>query len=173
MSEKVSTSVTIKCPHQVVWDYITTSENWKKWYTQGLIDVTPGWQNRAILRFDSGQKPTIMQCVPPNLLKWGKGTSLRLSEIDSSTTEIEYSITVEGMFAEDPSLMTEFRQSFLNNAGSMLEKLKNLLESEPIENHESTPAFDDTSAPRQASGVDETFKEKTPTKKKWWQFGKF
>ena len=130
MSEKViSESVVINRAQQDVWDYITTSEHWKNWYTEGLTDVSPGWQKGATLTFASGQKPVITQCAPPNLLQWGRGTSLQLSEIDLSSTEIEYSITVGGMFAEDPMLLADFQNSFFNDVGSMLKKLKNLLES--------------------------------------------
>lgn len=128
MSEKViSESIMVNRAQQDVWDYITTSENWKNWYAEGLTDVSPGWQEGATLTFASGQKPVITQCAPPNLLKWGRGPSLQLSEIDSSSTKIEYSITVDGMFAEDPMLLAEFQNSFYNDVGSMLKKLKNLL----------------------------------------------
>lgn len=130
MSKKVvSKSLVIHCPRHAVWKYVITSENWKKWYPDDLTDVIPGWQNGAVLNFDSGQNPTLTQCVPPNLLQWGSGTSLQLSEIDSSSTKIEYSITVGGMFAEDPLLFAEFQQNFSNEVGSMLQKLKNLLET--------------------------------------------
>ncbi len=128
MSEKLSLSVTINCPHHVVWDYITTTANWKKWYIDELIDVTPGWQNGAILSFGSGQKPTLTLCEPPNLLQWGKGASLKITEIAPYSTEIEYSHKLEGMFVEDPLLMEEYRQGFLKDVGGMLEKLKNHLE---------------------------------------------
>ena len=104
--------------------YITTSEHWKNWYTEGLTDVSPGWQKGATLAFVSGQKPVIIQCAPPNLLQLGRGTSLQLSEIEPSSTEIEYSITVGGMFAEDPMLLAEFVNSFFNDVGCMLKKLK-------------------------------------------------
>ena len=114
---------------QDVWDYITTPKHWENWYTEGLTDVSPGWQKGATLTFISGQKPVITWCAPPDLLQWGRGTSLRLSEIDSSSTKIEYSIKVEGMFAEDPMLLAEFENSFFADVGNMLEKLKNLLES--------------------------------------------
>ncbi len=130
MSEKVvSELMVINRAQQDVWDYITTSEHWKNWYTGGLTDVSPGWQKGATLAFASGQRPIITQCAPPNLLQWGHGTSLRLSGIDLSSTEIEYSITVGGMFAQDPMLFAEFENSFFDDVGSMLTKLKNLLES--------------------------------------------
>jgi hypothetical protein len=130
MSEKViSESVLINRPQQDTWDYITTFEHWKNWYVEGLTDVSPRWQKGATLTFVSGQKAVITQCASPNLVQWGDKTSLRLSKIDSSSTEVEYSITVRGMFAEDPMLLAEFENSFFNDVGSMLKKLKNLLES--------------------------------------------
>ena len=129
MSEKVlSESVVVNRPQQEMWDYITTLEHWKNWYTEDLTDVSPGWQKGATLAFVSGQKPVISQYEPPDLLQWGRGASLRLSEIDSSSTEVEYSITVSGMFAEDPMLLAEFENSFFRDVGNMLNKLKTLLE---------------------------------------------
>lgn len=130
MSEKVmSESVVINRPQQYVWDGITTSEHWKNWYTEGLTGVSPGCQEGATLAFESGQKPVITQYAPPDLLKWGHATCLRLSAIDSSSTEVEYSITVGGMFVEDPMLLAEFETSFFYSVGDMLRKLKDLLES--------------------------------------------
>ena len=130
MSEKViSKSVVINRPQQATWDYITTSEHWKNWYAEGLTDVSPGWQEGATLAFVSGQKAVVTKFAPPNLLQWGRETSLRLSEIDSSSTEVEYSITVRGMFAVDPMLRADIENNFFNDVGNILRKLKNLLES--------------------------------------------
>jgi len=130
MSEKVFTeSVLIQRAQQEVWDFITTTENWGKWYSEGLIDVTPGWQVGGTIIYVSGSKPVISRYEPPNFLEWGKGTFLKLSEVDPSSTRVEYSNKVGGMFAEDPMLLMEYENMFFESAGNMLEKLKALLES--------------------------------------------
>ena len=129
MPEKIFTeSIVIPRPQQEVWDFITTTDNWGKWYSEGLVDVTPGWEVGGTINYISGSKPAISQFDPPNLLEWGKGASLKLSELDPSSTKIEYSNKVGGMFAEDPMLLMEYENLFFDSAGTMLEKLKALLE---------------------------------------------
>jgi hypothetical protein len=129
MSEKVLTeSILIQRAQQEVWDFITTTGNWGKWYSEGLIDVTPGWQVGGTINYVSGSKPMISQFDPPNLLEWGKGTSLKLSEVDPSSTRIEYSNKVGGMFLEDPMLLMEYENLFYESAEKLLEKLRDLLE---------------------------------------------
>lgn len=130
MSEKVFTeSVLIQRPQQEVWDFITTTENWGNWYSEGLIDVTPGWQVGGTINYVSGSKPVISRYEPPNFLEWGKGTSIKLSGMNPTSTKVEYSNKVGGMFAEDPMLLMEFENMFFESAGDLLEKLKRLLES--------------------------------------------
>jgi uncharacterized protein YndB with AHSA1/START domain len=130
MSEQtISVSITIDRPRQVVWEYFTTPENWKKWYPDDdLVDVTPGWQEGATLVFGSGPKPPILEYVPTELLRWGQGTFARLSDSSSSSTEFEWGTTIRGMMADDPLLLAEFQNAFTGEVTSMLEKLKTLLE---------------------------------------------
>jgi len=130
MTEKIFTeSIVIHCAQQEVWDFITTIENWGKWYSEGLIDVTPDWEVGGTINYVSGSKPAISQIDPPNLLEWGKGTSLKLSEEAPSSTKVEYSNKVGGMFVEDPMLLMEYENMFFDSAKNILGKLKNLLES--------------------------------------------
>ncbi len=135
MSEQViSNSVVINRPRQVVWDYLTTAKNWKKWYDEDdLIEVNPGWQKGATLNFKSGQKPKIEQCEAPGLLHFGRVTIIRLSDKDPSSTEFEWGMVPEGIFAEDPALLAELQQNFTVEVGSMLKRLQNLIESETME----------------------------------------
>jgi hypothetical protein len=129
MSEKVlSESILIQRTQQDVWNFITTTENWGKWQSEGLTDVTPGWEVGGRIHYVSGQKPAISKFEPPNLLEWGKGTSLKLSEVDPSSTRVEYCNKVGGMFLEDPMLLMEYENLFYEGTGEMLEKLKALLE---------------------------------------------
>jgi hypothetical protein len=130
MSEKVFTeSILIQRAQQEVWDFITTTENWGKWNSEGLTDVTPGWEVGGTMNYVTDSKPVISLFDPPNLFEWGKGTSLKLTEMDPSSTKVEYSTKVSGMFAEDPMLLMEYENLFFESTGKMLEKLKNLLET--------------------------------------------
>ena len=129
MSEKTLTeSVQIQRSQQEVWNFITTTENWGKWNSEGLTEVTPGWGVGGTLHYVSDSKPVISVYEPPNLLEWGKGTSLKLTEMDLSTTKVEYSTKVGGMFLEDPMLLMEYENLFFESAGEMLKKLKSLVE---------------------------------------------
>lgn len=126
MSDQViSESGLINRPRQIVWECITTSENWKQWYGYDLINVTPGWQQGATLVFATGDKTAIKQCVAPELLQFG-GSTVRLSDIDSSTTKFEYSMAI---LDNDPRHMANMREIFNDTFDRMLKKLKSLLES--------------------------------------------
>lgn len=129
MPEKIFTeSILIQRSQQEVWDFITTTENWGKWNSEGLTEVTPGWEVGGTLHYVSDSRPVISVFEPPNLLEWGKGTSIKLTEVDASSTKAEYSTKVGGMFAEDPMLLMEYENLFFESTGKLLEKLKNLLE---------------------------------------------
>lgn len=133
MSEKViSKSIVINRPRQIVWQYVSTSENWKKWYVDDLVDVTPGWQEGAILVFRSGRKNTIEECVPSELLRWGEGTFLRLVDADSSSTQLELGVVAKGMLVEDPLLLAEFEAGYEDDVEDILGKLKVLLETDVV-----------------------------------------
>jgi uncharacterized protein YndB with AHSA1/START domain len=124
----VSVKVTIDRPRQVVWDFLTTPGNWQKWYVASLLAVTPGWQKGATADFGPGTRPVIEECLPPELLQWGKGTFWRLSDRGGSSTELEMGTTARGLMADDPLLFADFKAGWAKNV-SLLEKLKALIEA--------------------------------------------
>jgi len=126
----VSVSITINSSREVVWNYLTTQENWEKWYGSGrLLEVNPAWEPGAILRFESGQKAKITACASPEIIRFA-GYSISLSALDSATTKVEYRFEPDHFFASDPSLMEGFIRDYTPLVEARLGILKRLVEAD-------------------------------------------
>ena len=52
----VQAESTIKCEIEHVWDFITSKDNWQKFWPSGLKDVLPKWVKGGTLFWDTGEK---------------------------------------------------------------------------------------------------------------------
>jgi uncharacterized protein YndB with AHSA1/START domain len=121
MNEKtISKSEIINRSQQDIWDYITTPETWKMWYVEDdLKSVIPDWQEGGVLHFTSGQQPTISEYVPPAYLRWGD-SYVRLTEMESTSTKVEYGYVAKGFLVEDPLLWADFQSSYLDAVADIM-----------------------------------------------------
>ncbi len=131
----ISHSVRMSCSRQDIWNTITAPETWKRWYraddvADDLTQVMPGWQEGGVLHFASGQKPKITQYRPPALLRWEKGTYIRLTNIDASLTEAEYGyVGEESEVFDDPAYWYDLKRLYAPAMAEILGRLKSLMES--------------------------------------------
>jgi len=59
----VQAESTIKCEIEHVWDFITSKDNWQKFWPSGLKDVLPKWVKGGTLFWDTGEKSSIFDFV--------------------------------------------------------------------------------------------------------------
>ena len=120
-TQGVYKSIVINQSRQLIWDFITDSKNWKQWYGYDLIDVIPDWREGAELVYEGGHKTTLKQFEPPELLQLGKAIVLRLSEIDSSSTEVEFGMK---FIDDDPRHKARMKDIYSDTIDEILNRLK-------------------------------------------------
>lgn len=122
--------IVIDRPCNVVWDFYTTTGNWKKWHGAALEKVDPCWKTGAILVWKSGERSTLALVVPQKEIQIAgrfMRVTRRFTPLDERSTLVELEASpTGGAFFSDGGAAHEKQMA------TELARLKGCVENETV-----------------------------------------
>jgi hypothetical protein len=125
----ITVSVKINRPSNVVWDYFTTTSNWRKWHGGAIKEVVPTWKQGAKLVWELGGSSTIIKFIS------GKEVCSSSTWMDTTYQFIQRknSITIVKIIESDPKGGASFNDGGAAHKADLehnLQKFKKFVEEE-------------------------------------------
>jgi len=140
---KLKVEIIINRPRERVWDFFTTSRNWKRWWGADLKKVEPGWEEGAIITWGNDTTSSIIELIPQEMIRIGNNLISNIWQFkvfDKEKTLVEWEVISPIARFSDGGV------AYRIELEATLKKLKQCIEELPL--------------------------KKVSVKKKWWQFWK-